>query len=391
MGGLSGWAAWRSRGGPLDAAIALALLAVDLPSGLWAVSGGNAAAPVPPVPLVWSLVSSVLLCAPLLARRRAPRAVAAAVLAAVAFTALTHGPGANSHFAVAVIAIMAATVRVHGDRRDSVVFAAATVVVLVALVPVTGPWFLAFLLYLVVGAVTGEVVAARRSEQSRRHEAEQRDAATGAALRERVRIARDMHDVVTHAVSLMVVQAEGARLAVRRDPDRAEQAMATVAEAGRRTLGELRGLVGALRGPEAAPAAGGEPDTGPVGDLAGLAATMRAAGLAVRLDPDRPRLPAGLHATGYRIVQESLTNCLRHAPAGARVTVGVRSDAAHLRISVVDDGGPARAVPELRDGGSGLAGMRERARAAGGMLDAGPVPSGGWCVEAELPLPVGAL
>jgi signal transduction histidine kinase len=228
------------------------------------------------------------------------------------------------------------------------------------------------------GVVVGEVSARRRADQLD----EQRRAGERAALEERVRIAREMHDVVTHAVSLMVVQAEGARLAVRREPELAERAMGTVADTGRQTLEELRGLVSALRGPDV--------ETGAVGDLVGLAATMRAAGLSVALDPDRPRLPAGLRATGYRIVQEALTNCLRHAPAGAAVTVGVCAEGDRLRIAVVDDGGPDRLVPPVPSGGSGLAGMDERARAAGGELAAGPAERGGWRVEATLPLPAGS-
>ncbi len=391
-----GWAVWRSAGGPLDALIALAVLAGDAPTGFLVAGGGPVAqVPVPPVPLGTWLAVSVLLAAPLAVRRRVPRVSAAVVLGGLVLAAVTHGPAAVYHFGLVASAIALATLRLHRGRADAAVFGAVAAGVLGAAVPLAGPAVLGYLAYLVGGAVVAEITAARRAGQERVHRDEQRhaaqaaarDAAVEAAAGERVRIAREMHDVVTHAVSLMVVQAEGARLAVRRDPDRAEAAMGTIADAGRRTLDELRGLVTALRGAD--PGAEGGPGPGAVGDLVGLAATMRAAGLGVRLVPEGPRLPPGLHATGYRIVQESLTNCLRHAPPGAAVTVEVARDDDRLRISVVDDGGPGRTVPVPGPAGSGLAGMRERARAVGGTLSAGPVAAGGWRVAAELPLPEG--
>jgi signal transduction histidine kinase len=370
-------ASWRHRGGPVDAAIALVLFAVDASSGfnqsLFAMPY-----PVAPVPLGLWLTASGLLALPLAARRLAPRAAAGVVLAGLLFTVLTHGPYAVDHTALFATAVLVVALRLTVGRRAAGAYAVALAVVFAAGVPLTGLFIFIWLPYAVIGMVVGEVAAARRTAEA----AERTRAGERAALEERVRIAREMHDVVTHAVSLMVVQAEGARLAVRREPDRAEQAMGIVADTGRQTLDELRGLVGALRGPD-----GADTGAGAVGDLAGLAATMRAAGLAVALDPDRPRLPAGLHATGYRIVQEALTNCLRHAPTGAAVTVGVREDGDRLRIAVVDDGGPDRLVPPSPRGGSGLTGMGERARAVGGDLVAGPAGCGGWRVDATLPLP----
>jgi signal transduction histidine kinase len=370
-------AAWRDRGGPFDLVAALVLLAVDGSTGL-DLAAIPAQDPVPPVPFgVW-LTASAALALPLAARRRWPWAAAGVVLAGVVFIVLTHGSAASYHFAMVSTAVLVVALRLSAGRRAALAYALALAVVLVAGAPLTSPWMPAFLTYVAVGVVVGEVSARRRADQLD----EQRRAGERAALEERVRIAREMHDVVTHAVSLMVVQAEGARLAVRREPELAERAMGTVADTGRQTLEELRGLVSALRGPDV--------ETGAVGDLVGLAATMRAAGLSVALDPDRPRLPAGLRATGYRIVQEALTNCLRHAPAGAAVTVGVCAEGDRLRIAVVDDGGPDRLVPPVPSGGSGLAGMDERARAAGGELAAGPAERGGWRVEATLPLPAGS-
>ncbi len=306
-------------------------------------------------------------------RAQRPRSCSGAALAVLTQPAL-----AVNHFALMAVAVMVGTVRVHCGGRDAQVLLGGIVAGAALWTWATGswgPWL--WLIWVAVAAVVGEVVAAagaRRTELDRDREL--------AAAQERARIAREMHDVVTHAVSVMVVHAEGARLVLRRDPEGAERAMGTTADAGRQTPDELRGLVAALRGTD------GDPDGGPDGDLVGLAAMMRAAGLAVRLDPERPQLPAGLRATGYRIVQEALTNCLRHAPPGAAVTVLVEVDGRELRIEVADDGGADR-KPASGPGrvGAGVVGMRERARAAGGELEAGPRRSGGWRVLAVLPLP----
>jgi signal transduction histidine kinase len=360
---MGGW--WRARPWALDVALAALMLAIDVASGVGVAARAE---------LAGYLVASVVLTVPVAVRRWVPRTAAAVVLAGGAFAVLTHPALAPNHFGLFAAAVLVVTLRVQRGGRDTQVYLAAIVAGAAAWTWVSGnPWIWLYLIWMAVAAVVGELLAAaaaRRAAQDRDREL--------VVAQERARIAREMHDVVTHAVSVMVVHAEGARLAVRRDPERAEQAMGTIADAGRQTLDELRGLIAALRGADP------DPTGGSTGELTGLVATMRAAGLPVRLEPERAQLPAGLRATGYRIVQEALTNCLRHAP-GAAATVRVRDGAGELRIEVLDDGVPAGQPPRPNAAGAGLLGMRERARSVGGHLEAGPRESGGWRVLAVLP------
>jgi signal transduction histidine kinase len=215
--------------------------------------------------------------------------------------------------------------------------------------------------------------------------AEEQDAA---ATRERERIAREMHDILAHSMSVIAVQAEAGPVAVRSDPDKAEEVFDTISAAAREALSQLRRALGVLRPDEPAR----RPQPG-LDDLPALVGGLRHAGLTVTLEAgdgagdgaggSRP-VPADLAATVYRIVQESLTNTVKHAAATeARVRLR-RSDGA-LQVEVCDDGsGPAR--PGERSG-HGLIGMRERVAAAGGELSFGPGPGGkGFRVTASLPL-----
>lgn len=204
-----------------------------------------------------------------------------------------------------------------------------------------------------------------------------------AVAAERTRIARELHDVVAHAVSVMIVQADGARYTLRRDPEAAERALATVAGTGRDALRELRRTVALLRTEHA-------PDDLPQHGTAGIAALvamMRETGLAVdlelsgELDDVPPEVSLGVH----RVVQEALTNTLRHAGAHPKAWVTVRRTGDRVAIEVVDTGGvPVRSA--ITGGGLGLVGMRERIAVLGGTMTAGREPSGRWRVAAELPL-----
>ncbi|WP_422769050.1 sensor histidine kinase [Plantactinospora sp. WMMC1484] len=202
-----------------------------------------------------------------------------------------------------------------------------------------------------------------------------------AAARERERIAREVHDILAHSMSLVVVQAEAGPVVVRSDPGRAEEVFDTISETAREALVQLRRALGVLRsdGPARAPV----PD---LDALPPLVENARRAGLVATLEEHGQRrpVPADLGAAAYRIVQESLTNTLRHARAGA---VRVRMDWADaaLRLEVTDDGrGPDGGG---RPGGLGLVGMRERVTAMGGTLNTGPGPGGtGFRVAATLPL-----
>jgi signal transduction histidine kinase len=213
----------------------------------------------------------------------------------------------------------------------------------------------------------------------------QQDEAQRAAAEERVRIARDLHDVVAHHISVIAVQAEAAQEVLAAHPERAERAMATVAETARTALGELRRMLGLLRSDAGrAP----QPDLGAVDELV---ASVRGAGLAVEVRTTGPARPVDgvVGVTAYRIVQESLTNVLRHADA-RRACVDLAFDADALVIRVADDGrGPRAARPGATNGGGGqgIVGMRERVTVLGGRLETGPAPDGGFTVEARLPLP----
>ncbi|GAA1896071.1 sensor histidine kinase [Asanoa iriomotensis] len=201
---------------------------------------------------------------------------------------------------------------------------------------------------------------------------------------ERSRIARELHDVVAHTVSVMVVQAGAAADVFDARPDKARAALDTIQEAGRTALDELRAMLRTMRLDDA----GDEPRTPQPGldQLDALARSLGATGLVVALDragDERP-VPPDVALSAYRIVQESLTNSLRHGRA-KRADVRLRFVDGELRLDIVDDGDPAAAVPR-RGGGHGLTGMRERARLLGGTLDAGPLATGGFQVSARLPL-----
>lgn len=224
-----------------------------------------------------------------------------------------------------------------------------------------------------------------------RAQREQETTAQAAVQEERARIARELHDVVAHNVGLIVLQAGGARSVLATDPERARTALAQVEETGRQTLAEMRHLVGILRVDEGA-------DRQPLPRLVRLPALLdeaRAAGLTVDLEVDGPvvELPAGLELAAYRLIQEALTNVRKHA-AGARAQVCLAYEPDRLRIEVSDDGGPSGAAGDTArsaaDLGHGLIGMRERVQLYDGRMQAGPLPHGGFRVEAVLPLPVAA-
>jgi signal transduction histidine kinase len=228
----------------------------------------------------------------------------------------------------------------------------------------------------------GLAATAAAAELRSRHEA----TAERAVRSERLRLARELHDVTSHAVGTMMLQG-GAALAVRdRDPDAARAALRTVQAAGSEAMGELQVLFGLLEVGTVGPA-GLAPEraaTDVTVALAALADRMRVGGLDVSVTTPRP-LPGGptLGATVYRIVQEALTNAARHAP-GSRVRVVLASEGEWLDVSVSDDGpGAQRNAPE--GGGFGLVGLAERVRMLGGELAAGPTPTGGFAVTARLP------
>ena len=225
-------------------------------------------------------------------------------------------------------------------------------------------------------------------ERAYRETAERIDAgrelhAHEAAYGERARIARELHDVIAHSVSVMVIQAGAARTVMDAEPERAEASLRSVERAGREALAEMRRLLGVLDGQKDPRALAPQPG---LADIQALLVLTRASGLMADLlvDGEPAVLPPALDLCAYRIVQEALTNAIKHAaPASAEVRVRWGEDALELEIS--DDGRGAGAVNGA-SGGHGIAGMRERAALHGGSVDAGPGPEGGFTVHAHLPL-----
>jgi signal transduction histidine kinase len=220
-------------------------------------------------------------------------------------------------------------------------------------------------------------------DRAARLEAERHAQAKIAAAAERARIARELHDIVAHHVSVMVVQADGARYALRTDPGRTETALTAISTTGRQALTEMRRLLGVLR------SAGEQSGLAPVpglGELRELLDQARAAGLEVSYTlTGTPReLTEGAELAAYRVVQESLTNTRKHGGLAATAAVTLRYEPDGLTVEVTDDG---IASPGSEPAGHGLAGMRERIALYGGTVQAGPLPSGGFGVTARLPCP----
>jgi signal transduction histidine kinase len=225
-------------------------------------------------------------------------------------------------------------------------------------------------------------------EQLSTLEREQAEALHRAAEHERARIARELHDVVTHNVSVMVIQAGAARKVMQSSPDQAREALLAVEGGGRAAMAELRHVMGLLTmddGPDSATAAGLTPQPG-LDRLAALVQRVRDTGIPVELTvagTPRPLLP-GVELAAYRVVQEALTNTVKHATS-ATATVLVEYHPDRLTIEVTDTGGAA-GVPATAGGGHGLIGLRERLAVYGGTLQAGRRLRGGYRVTAEIPL-----
>lgn len=351
----------------------------------------------------WALLG-LLQCAPLWWRRRFPVAVYAAVAAASALQVLLVDMPLFSQLAYPVAVYAAAR------HATAVSGAVALGVGLVASVTAAWDWTSPYVdpadypLEQVVSYATtiGVIVVAawalgtlgrtraayvdalRAHAEQVARDAEQR--AELAASDERARIAREMHDVVAHGLSVMVVQADGARYAAAKDPDVATAALGTIATTGRESLGEMRRLLGLLRSEET----GTRPQPG-LDDLAGLVEQARADGLPLRVHlPDPlPTVPTGTGLVVYRVLQEALTNVRRHAGPVREVEVVVDEEPGGLVVRVTDDGRGAAAGSAgsgRPGGGLGLVGMRERVRAAGGTLVTGPRGGGGFEVVARVPV-----
>jgi signal transduction histidine kinase len=254
----------------------------------------------------------------------------------------------------------------------------------------TLPRSLLFLTATVVAALFAGMTAASGSryltwmdERARRLEIERDQQATIAAAAERTRIARELHDIVSHSLSVVITLADAAALVSRADPGQGADAMAEVSEVGRHALSDMRAMLGVLRTDEPPAGQAPLPPQPGVGQLGALVERIRATGLAVTLSVDGTPFPLGAAAelTAYRIVQEALTNTLRHA-AAQHAWVTISYDEPEVRIRVADDGIPV--IPAGASPGHGIEGMRERVALHHGALHAGPARDGGWLVEATL-------
>jgi signal transduction histidine kinase len=299
---------------------------------------------------------------------------------------------------IPAIALYQVAQQASGDRRRARLLAAAAAIVFLALSAVavfvadtTDLGILAGAAIWLVAWVGGDRHALRRQRMLELHERAaqaEREAQRERRLsiaEERTRIARDLHDSAGHAINVILVQASAARLLRERDPAGSEEALKTIEDVGRSTLGEIDGLVRALREDDRfSPASDDGLPVLSVAGIEGLAESQRAAGLdvATRIDGDRRTVPRGVDGAAYRIVQEALTNAARHGTGAAEVSIRFGESA--LEVTVTNPVGVEGRGTETPGGGQGLIGMRERAQLLGGRLAAGAV-DGVWRVRAELP------
>ncbi|MGY3200401.1 sensor histidine kinase [Streptomyces sp. TE5632] len=234
--------------------------------------------------------------------------------------------------------------------------------------------------WVVAVVAVSELVRTRR-EQWARERAERAQAARRRADEERLRIARELHDVLAHSISVINVQAGVGLALLDSDPEQARTALTTIKDQSKEALGEVRQVLDTLRAPGAAPRA---PAPG-LDRLAELVEQAASAGLTVTVEGAPPKLPPGADLAAFRILQEALTNVVRHS-GSRRARVRIEQDAGWLRLRI-DDDGPATGA-DAGGSGKGLAGMRERAAALDGTIEAGPRPDGGFRVLAVLPLDV---
>lgn len=401
-----------------------------------------AVAAAPTQPGGWGATAVGLAMAVALVWRRIRPTAVTAVVAVLAFGQVAFGWGPMP-YDLAVLVALYSVVKYADRLRDGIlagIVAAVGVVLAAVQTPSQVAWYFSAIYY---GLVTGAVwlvalnVRTRRlyvlslEERAATLEREREAEARAAVAEERTRIARELHDVVAHSMAVMIVQADGARYMIDQSPETARTAVRIVADTGRQALEDMRRLVGVLRepnpagpGPGAVPGpgtvaggagdagAGGRADGGErtgtgggpgaeglvdepahrrpsVAELPALLDRFRAAGLRVRCTVTGPAgtLPQALELTVYRLVQEALTNALKHAGVGATVEVTLEHTADAVVLDVVDDGRGRPAVTPAPSGGHGLVGMRERVSVYDGSLTAGPRLAGGWQVRARLPLP----
>jgi signal transduction histidine kinase len=322
-------------------------------------------------------------------RRSRPLVSLCAVLSGLILSQLLLTPPPDLFAAVVMLiaASYAAGAHLHGRVGIAGLVLAAGTVLTVALIYDPGDVLFPVGMFCVVPWLVGRtlrnhtLLARELAEKAERAEHERAEEERRAIAAERSRIARELHDVLAHSLSVMVVQSGAARRIVERDPQRAAEAAALVRDTGREALAELRHLFGTVRRGEGE-ALSGPPSIRRVDELVERA---RGAGLRVRLvvEGDPVELPTGVDLTAYRVVQEALTNTLKYA-GQAHATVRIGYEPNEVVLTIEDDGGESGAAV-AEGGGYGLVGMRERVAVYGGVLQAGPEDGAGFAVRARLP------
>ncbi|HEU4426514.1 MAG TPA: histidine kinase [Pilimelia sp.] len=326
-------------------------------------------------------------------RRRAPLMVLVLVFAAGTAQAAL-GVDSNTFLTPLLAMVVAVSSAAYHARRPFLALLAALALVWAAVLIENGP-SPGDLLFagLIVGGVwlAGHAVSIRQVraqllEARAAHVEREADwQAAAAVAEERRRIARELHDVVAHSLSVTLLHVGGVRRLLRPDQRAQREALLTAEQTGRQALQEMHRLLGVLRSPQEPPTSGPAPGLTQAGELL---EPIRAGGLTAELcvEGTPRRLPPGVDLSAYRILQEALTNVLKHARA-TRVDCTIRYDDDAVRLDVVDDGEPQRGNGHLPDQGHGLIGMRERVALYRGTVVAGPVPGNGYHVAAVLPLP----
>ncbi|WP_245724826.1 sensor histidine kinase [Micromonospora citrea] len=349
--------------------------------------------------LVWAVVM-LLIAAPLAVRRRYPLAALWIVIGTAAAVAAVTDDRATLRFSFYACVLAAYSAAVYSPYRLPALASQAAAALLYSklqsssTLPTVSTDAVPFLVLIPIAIATDGLRRWRRRAEEERARAaalrrERQEALRRAAEQERARIARELHDVVTHNVSMMVIQAGAARRVMAADQEQAREALLAVEAGGRAAMSELRHVMGLLTmgtdGSDPAGAADLAPQPG-LDRLDALVAGVRASGVPVQLRvAGQPRpVPSGIQLAAYRVVQEALTNTVRHAP-GASASVVVDYQSAHLGVEVVDTGG-AEQAPAATGSGRGLVGLRERLAVYGGILHAGPLATGGYRVHVRIPL-----
>ena len=335
------------------------------------------------------LVYALAITVPLVFRRQAPFAVVCAIAGATLIRALTADQASDGTMPFPCLLFATFSVALYA-RREAVAIVGGLLIAGSMAIALASKFYegdpgagdIAIFVFFMGGAWTAGWIVRRRAAQARLALAESGELARSAVAEERERIARELHDVVAHSVSIIAVQAGAAEQLLDNRPDEAREHLRAVRRTAREAMREMRRLLDVLRGDDASYT----PQPG-LSRLRDLLDEVRGAGVPVELmeEGESRELPPGIDLVAFRVIQESLTNVRKHAD-GARAQVTLRYRANELDIEITNDAGRARAAMNGGAGGHGLFGMRERVRIFGGRFEAGTQAGGGFRIHAQLPL-----